>query len=101
MRDRTSAELAVKKFSRYFEKDPARVRTRGALARAMAHLLSLVDDGAPAARGASLASVHKFLWDRFRGVRQDLQARPADFFLFFFFRTRNSSQVFLRFWVFL
>ena len=38
-----------------------------ALQRTMAHLRRIMD-----ATGTSLVNIHKFLWDRFRGVRQDL-----------------------------
>ena len=47
-----------------------------ALHRTMGHLRGIMD-----ARGTPLVNVHKFLWDRYRGVRQDLfvqgfEARP-------------------------
>lgn len=38
-----------------------------ALQRTMAHLRRIMD-----ATGTGLVNIHKFLWDRFRGVRQDL-----------------------------
>ena len=49
------------------EQDPGNFRTMGALQRTQEHLLGIMDS-----RGVALASIHKFLWDRFRGVRQDL-----------------------------
>ena len=52
---------------------PEFFRTRGALARTMAHLRGLLDRG-----GARLGLVHKFLWDRYRSVRQDLYIQGMD-----------------------
>jgi hypothetical protein len=65
---RTSASLAVRRFARTVD-DPAPgdFRTRGALARTMAHLRALLDRG-----DVRFGLVHKFLWDRYRSVRQDL-----------------------------
>lgn len=77
-RSRTSKELAVKRFSRQVDNPPAEdVRTRKALQRTMVHLRRLLlwadMKGADASTRASrLATVHKFLWDRYRGVRSDL-----------------------------
>ena len=66
---RTSPALAVKKFARNIEQDPANFRTRAALAAAQAHLRGIMDADASS---APLSLVHRFLWDRYRGVRQDL-----------------------------
>uniref|UniRef100_A0A7S3XDA6 SAC3/GANP/THP3 conserved domain-containing protein n=1 Tax=Picocystis salinarum TaxID=88271 RepID=A0A7S3XDA6_9CHLO len=77
-RSRTSKELAVKRFSRQIDNPPpSDVRTRKALQRTMVHLRRLLlwadMDGADAnTRVSRLATVHKFLWDRYRGVRSDL-----------------------------
>ncbi len=59
------------------EQRPENFRTLGALHRTMGHLRAIMD-----ARGTPLVNVHKFLWDRYRGVRQDLfvqgfEARPS------------------------
>ena len=42
-------------------------RTLETLQRTQAHLLAILDR-----RDVPLAKIHHFLWDRFRGVRQDL-----------------------------
>lgn len=42
-------------------------RTLPTLQRTQAHLLSIMDRS-----DVDLAKIHRFLWDRFRGVRQDL-----------------------------
>jgi len=64
----TSAELAVKRFARTVDDPhPSEFRTRGALARTMAHLRGLLDR-----EDVRFGLVHKFLWDRYRSVRQDL-----------------------------
>lgn len=42
-------------------------RTLGTLQRTQAHLLAIMDR-----RDVPLAKIHHFLWDRCRGVRQDL-----------------------------
>jgi hypothetical protein len=49
------------------EQRPENFRTMAALQRTMAHLRRIMD-----ATDVSLVNIHKFLWDRFRGVRQDL-----------------------------
>ncbi|GAQ86712.1 hypothetical protein KFL_003060110 [Klebsormidium nitens] len=67
-RERTSADLAVKKFSRNAAECPEDIRPVPVLLRTMEYLLGLLDDP----RGQSLATVHAFLWDRFRAIRQDL-----------------------------
>jgi hypothetical protein len=65
---RTSPELAVKRFARTVDDPrPGDFRTRGALARTMAYLRALLDRP-----GAAFGMVHRFLWDRYRSVRQDL-----------------------------
>ncbi len=64
----TSAELAVKRFARTVDDPhPSEFRTKGALARTMAHLRGLLDR-----EDVRFGLVHKFLWDRYRSVRQDL-----------------------------
>jgi len=64
----TSPELAVKRFARTVD-DPhaSEFRTRGALTRTMEHLRRLLDR-----TDVRFGLVHKFLWDRYRSVRQDL-----------------------------
>lgn len=52
---------------------PEFFRTRGALARTMAHLRALLDR-----QDARLGLIHKFLWDRYRSVRQDLYIQGMD-----------------------
>lgn len=42
-------------------------RTLGTLQRSQAHLMSIADR-----TDVPLAKIHHFLWDRFRGIRQDL-----------------------------
>lgn len=65
---RTSAELAVKRFARTVDDPhPSEFRTRAALTRTMAHLRGLLDRS-----DVRFGLVHKFLWDRYRSVRQDL-----------------------------
>ena len=49
------------------EQHPEHVQTLGALQRTMLHLRTFMD-----APGASLADIQMFLWDCYRGVRQDL-----------------------------
>jgi hypothetical protein len=64
----TSPELAVKRFARTVDDPhPSEFRTRGALTRTMAHLRGLLDRC-----DVRFGLVHKFLWDRYRSVRQDL-----------------------------
>lgn len=46
---------------------PSEFRTRGALDRTMTHLRGILDR-----TDVRLGLVHKFLWDRYRSVRQDL-----------------------------
>ena len=67
----TSVEdLAVKRFARTIteeDRTPDRLRTRGALARTMKHLLGLMDS-----KRTTFEKVHRFLWDRYRAIRTDL-----------------------------
>lgn len=49
------------------EQRPENFRTMEALQRTMAHLRAIMDR-----QDSRLVEIHKFLWDRFRGVRQDL-----------------------------
>ena len=49
------------------EQVPENFRTRAALRAAQEHLRGIMDR-----TDVPLADVHKFLWDRFRGIRQDL-----------------------------
>jgi len=64
----TSAELAVKRFARTVDDPhPSDFRTRGALSRTMTYLRGLLDR-----EDVRFGLVHKFLWDRYRSVRQDL-----------------------------
>ena len=64
----TSAELAVRRFARTVDDPhPSEFRTRGALTRTMDHLRRLLDR-----TDARFGLIHKFLWDRYRSVRQDL-----------------------------
>ncbi|GHP06435.1 hypothetical protein PPROV_000518000 [Pycnococcus provasolii] len=76
----TDVNLAVKKFTRFVENDiPASsVRTIRALYRTMDHLATLMDAtsthcGTP----VGMYDIHKFLWDRYRSVRQDLLLQSA------------------------
>ena len=79
---RTNRELAVKKFARNIEQRADNFRTRSALDKAQAHLRGIMDSGtvnssstaSSLSRSASppLSLVHRFLWDRYRGIRQDL-----------------------------
>uniref|UniRef100_A0A1D2AG69 PCI domain-containing protein n=1 Tax=Auxenochlorella protothecoides TaxID=3075 RepID=A0A1D2AG69_AUXPR len=65
---RTSAELAVRRFARTIDDpQPTDFRTRAALLRTMLYLRSLLDR-----QDVRFGLVHKFLWDRYRAVRQDL-----------------------------
>lgn len=54
--------------------DAKALRTKAALEKTMYHLLNLLDTPE-----FSFAKLHKFQWDRYRGVRQDLntQVHPA------------------------
>jgi hypothetical protein len=64
----TSAELAVKRFARTVDDPkPSDFRTRAALQKTMNHLRGLLDR-----MDVRFGLVHKFLWDRYRSVRQDL-----------------------------
>lgn len=64
----TSPELAVRRFARTVDDPhPSEFRTRGALTRTMDHLRRLLDR-----TDARFGLIHKFLWDRYRSVRQDL-----------------------------
>lgn len=64
----TSPALAVRRFARTVDDpQPPDFRTRGALKRTMDHLRSLLDKSE-----YRFGLVHKFLWDRYRSVRQDL-----------------------------
>jgi hypothetical protein len=49
------------------EQRPENFRTMEALQRTMAYLRGIMDR-----TDVELVNIHKFLWDRFRGVRQDL-----------------------------
>ncbi len=49
------------------EQTPENFRTTGALRRTMVHLRCIMDR-----QDMPLVNIHKYLWDRFRGVRQDL-----------------------------
>ncbi len=49
------------------EQKPENFRTMEALERTMVHLRNIMDR-----QDCPLVEIHKFLWDRFRGVRQDL-----------------------------
>ena len=51
-------------------RDRHSLRTRAALEKTMYHLLSLLDH-----KVYSFSRLHKFLWDRYRGVRQDLNTQ--------------------------
>ncbi|KAK9845825.1 hypothetical protein WJX81_003544 [Elliptochloris bilobata] len=70
---RTNASMAVKKFTRHVGGAPEEFRTRGALARTQAHLRAIMDRG-----DVPLVQLHKFLWDRFRSVRQDIYVQGFD-----------------------
>ncbi|KAL4433632.1 hypothetical protein ABPG75_000073 [Micractinium tetrahymenae] len=75
----TSPELAVKRFARTIDESnnaPEFFRTRGALARTMQYLRNLLDRQAK--QDARLGLIHKFLWDRYRSVRQDLYIQGMD-----------------------
>jgi hypothetical protein len=64
----TSAELAVRRFARTVDDPhPSEFRTRGALTRTMDYLRRLLDR-----TDVRFGLVHKFLWDRYRSIRQDL-----------------------------
>lgn len=64
----TSVELAVKRFARTVDDPKASdFRTRDALHRTMTHLSRILDR-----TDVRFGLVHKFLWDRYRSVRQDL-----------------------------
>lgn len=66
--NQTSAHLAVKRFARTVDDPhPSDFRTRGALERTMNYLRNLLDR-----EDVRFGLVHKFLWDRYRSVRQDL-----------------------------
>ena len=63
-------ELSVKRFARTIteeDRQPDRLRTRGALGRTMSHLLSLMDS-----KRTTFEKVHRFLWDRYRAIRTDM-----------------------------
>ena len=49
------------------EQTPENFRTFGAIQRTTLHLRRLMDS-----EDHPLVNIHKYLWDRFRGVRQDL-----------------------------
>ena len=81
--DVTTRELAVKKFARKVtvrQRDedvddsdmwgPSDVRTMSALQRTMLHLRGLMDQS-----DVPFGVLHKFLWDRHRSVRQDLNVQ--------------------------
>eukprot|EP00951_Prasinocladus_malaysianus_P043006 scaffold531324_cov39-Prasinocladus_malaysianus.AAC.1 len=52
------------------QRDPQDLRTRPALEKSMHHLLWVLDHP-----DYSFARMHKFLWDRYRGVRQCLSCQ--------------------------
>ena len=52
------------------EQNPEHLRTLTALQRTMVYLRTIMD-----VPGASLVDIHRFLWDRYRGVRQDLSVQ--------------------------
>ncbi|GAQ79114.1 hypothetical protein KFL_000240460 [Klebsormidium nitens] len=70
--ERTSADLCVRKFSRNISEsgraEPEHMRPVPVLRRTMDHLLSLAD----IAYDERLLEVYRFLWDRTRGIRQDM-----------------------------
>ncbi|KDD73956.1 SAC3/GANP/Nin1/mts3/eIF-3 p25 family protein, partial [Helicosporidium sp. ATCC 50920] len=71
---RTSAALAVRRFARTIDDPlPSDFRTRAALQRTMDHLRGILDRG-----DVRFGLVHKFLWDRYRAVRQDLYVQGID-----------------------
>ena len=76
-RYRTSAELAVKKSERgEFElRRENEVRTRGALARTMAHLFGLLRRNRDQ---AVLIHAVNFLFDRLRAVRRDIKTQASE-----------------------
>jgi hypothetical protein len=64
----TSADLAVRRFARTVDDPhPSEFRTRNALTRTMDYLRRLLDR-----TDVRFGLVHKFLWDRYRSIRQDL-----------------------------
>ena len=64
----TSSDLAVRRFARTVDDPhPSEFRTRGALTRTMDYLRRLLDR-----TDVRFGLVHKFLWDRYRSIRQDL-----------------------------
>lgn len=75
-RGTSSPALAVKKYTRIVDDpSPAAVRTKKALQNTTEHLYSLLGgkaDYSEDAGEASLLSRSNFLWDRLRGVRQDM-----------------------------
>lgn len=52
---------------------PEEFRTRGALERTQAHLRRIMDR-----TDVPLVQLHKFLWDRYRSVRQDIYVQGFD-----------------------
>jgi hypothetical protein len=72
----TSVDLAVKKTVRNYDGDqrlPRNIRTFGALAKTMDHLLSHVMSS-----GRELKQIQSFLWDRFREVRKEIANQRMD-----------------------
>ena len=70
----SSVELAVKRFARTIDDpQPSDFRTRDALSRTMIHLSKLLDR-----TDVRFGLIHKFLWDRYRSVRQDLYIQGID-----------------------
>lgn len=57
----------VDRFFAQVEQRPENFRTMAALQQTMSHLRAIMDR-----TDVELVNIHKFLWDRFRGVRQDL-----------------------------
>eukprot|EP00850_Spirogloea_muscicola_P004355 SM000018S03720 [mRNA] locus=s18:1075118:1082188:+ [translate_table: standard] len=70
-RKRTTADLAVKKYTRTALREEVLIRPMPVLHATMGHLLSLLDR--PYAPEAELLPLHSFLWDRMRAVRMDLR----------------------------
>ena len=64
----TTAELAVKRFTRTNARVPSLVRTPAALGASMRHLLSIIRVHGR----ADFKGCYRFVWDRFRAVRVDI-----------------------------
>lgn len=68
-RNLTSADLAVKKYTRTPSREPHLIRPLPVLQMTMNYLLSLINQG----YDEGLLRLHSFLWDRMRAVRMDLR----------------------------